>query len=96
MSLRFDCRHVPGSFQDEWSVAGAEREGFGEPRPGQRYSFGHIGGRALGLFTGAFETGILDRDRLRIKAEVPGPGQVTVWVTKPNPSLELTRGFHGQ
>ncbi len=58
LSLRFDCQYVPDSFEDQWAMAGAEREGFGEPRPGQRYSFGHIGGRALGLFTTAFETGI--------------------------------------
>ena len=88
--MRFDCRYVPDSFQDQWATAGAEEEGFGEPRPGQRYSFGHIGGRALVLLPEAFHTGILDRDRLRIKAEAPGPGQVTLWVTKPNPDPELT------
>lgn len=89
LSLRFDCIYVPDSFQDEWTQAGADQEGFGEPRPGQRYSFGHIGGRALVLLPPAFNTGLLDRDRLRFKAEAPGPGQVVLWVTKPNPDPEL-------
>ena len=89
LSMRFDCTYVPDSFQDQWAIAGADKEGFGEPRPSQRYSFGHMGGRALMLLTQAFDTGPLDPDRLRIKAEAPGPGEVTLWVTKPDPDPQL-------
>ncbi|MBD3783234.1 MAG: hypothetical protein IE926_09825 [Micrococcales bacterium] len=92
LAMRFDCRYVEDSFQDRWTTQAVKAGGYGEPQPGLRYAFDHVGGRAFTIFAPAFGGGIRSEDPIRVKSDAPGPGQVTVWVTKPKPDPNLELG----